>query len=459
MLITDDLNTWAGAWHAPSRGLTPELNALAKRSVVFANAFCASPLCNPSRTAVLSGMAPWNTGVYNNGHWWRPAMPELKTMPVLFREAGYTVAGAGKLFHHTAGFNPPDQWDEFVPFRWDDPWDRPAVNYPEIPETKAPDYVPLNGIEPLRHEFDWGVLPKPESEYGDSRSVAWTEAFLARKQEKPFFLALGLFRPHIPWFSPEQDFAVSRENRFLPQRLDSDLEDVPAIGHQFASAGRPDLQRVEKLRKWEEAVTAYRASIHFADRLFGRVLRALEKCGEAENTIIVFWSDNGYHLGEKERFHKSTLWERACRVPMMVALPGGKSGVCTAPVSLLDILPTLAELCDVHVPQATDGQSLLTLLDDPARDSERVVVTNFQPGNYAVSNGQFRYIRYRDGGEELYDLNADPNEWRNLAGNSGMRPMVRKLAAAIPPNEAQPVPGKDSYRFDPNAYTWKRKAE
>ncbi|MDZ7639630.1 MAG: sulfatase-like hydrolase/transferase, partial [Bryobacterales bacterium] len=399
-------------------------------------------------------------GVYDNSHWWRPAMPDVQTMPQYWRKNGYHVAGAGKVFHHTAGFNPLDQWDEYLPFNWDDPWDRPVANYPDVPPEKRPAFSPLNGMRPTKHEFDWGSLPKAESDYGDARSVSWAEAFLARKHQKPFFLSLGMFRPHLPWFSPKEDFDASLARPFFPQGDGSDLEDVPAEGKQLAAPGADDFARTRDAGKWEESVTAYRASIRFADRLLGRVLKALERSGQSENTVIVFWSDNGFHLGEKGRFHKSTLWERACHVPMTIAAPGVKPGVCKAPASLLDLYLTMTTLCGLNTPVGMDGESLLPFLQNPGRQAEKPALTNFGPGNYAVSDGRWRYIRYRGGGEELYDLREDPAEWRNLANDAGNRHRMGDMARWIPKSEARPVPGKDMYRFDPSNYSWelRRKA-
>ncbi|MBN8732928.1 MAG: sulfatase [Acidobacteria bacterium] len=454
MLVADDLNTWTGLQHEASRALTPSLNALARRGTVFRNAYCASPLCNPSRTAVLTGLAPWTSGIYENGHWWRPALPGVVTMPEFWRRNGYHAAGAGKVFHHTPGFNPPQVWDEFQTFRWDDPWDRPAATYIDVPPTPKPPGAPYNGMAPPRHEFDWGALPKAEAEYGDARSVAFAERFLAQPRTEPFFLAVGLFRPHLPWFTPKEYREAISGDRFLPEMVDGDLNDVPAAGKRFAATGAADFQRTRGMDQWPEAIRAYRASIRFADALYGRVLRALERSGQADNTVIVFWSDNGFHMGEKERFHKSTLWERACRVPLLIAAPGQKAATVDAPVSLLDVYPTLAALCGLRPPSGLDGRDLAPVLRSPRRATTQAVVTGFQPGNFAVNDGRWRYIRYQDGGEELYDLRSDPNEWTNLAGQPAMRAHMDRLARSIPAREAKPAPLKSAYRFDPVRYTW-----
>jgi arylsulfatase A-like enzyme len=407
---------------------------------------------------VLTGRAPWSSGIYDNAHWWRPALPGIVTMPEFWRRNGYVAAGAGKVFHHTPGFNPPEVWDEFQPFRWDDPWDRPAATYVDVPPTPRPPGIPVNGMAPLKHEFDWGALPKAESEYGDARSVAFAERFLSEPRTKPFFLAIGLFRPHLPWFTPAEYRQAIAEDRFQPELVEDDLRDVPAAGKRLAASGTTDFYRTRTAHRWADAVQAYRASIRFADALYGRVLRALERSGEAGNTIIVFWSDNGFHMGEKERFHKSTLWERACRVPLLIAAPGMKATAVDEPVSLLDLYPTLASLCGLAAPGGLDGTDLAPTLRSRRGAPGRVVVTGFQPGNYAATDGRWRYIRYQDGGEELYDLRGDPNEWTNLAGQTAARSQVERLARAMPVREAAPAPLKNTYRFDPATYTWRPNA-
>ncbi len=454
MLIADDLNTWTGLQHKESATLSPAVNRLGGRGVVFRNAYCASPLCNPSRTATLTGIAPWKSGVYDNAHWWKPAMPHAVTMPAHWRRHGYRAIGVGKVFHHTAGFNPPSEWDEFHRLQFDDPWDRPAANYPDVPATKPPPGIPLNALAPLKHEFDWGSLPKPEEEYGDARSAAWAQDFLSREQEQPYFLAVGLFRPHLPWYSPPEYFRETAGDAYLPVANSRDLDDLPAEARRLAAAGSPDYQRTRDARKWEEAVGAYRASIRYADALFGRILHALEAGPHAANTIVVLWSDNGFHLGEKERFHKSTLWERACRVPLVVAAPGIQPAVVDAPVSLLDLFPTLATLCGLPRPESLDGEDLGTLMRNPRRTNHRYVITNFRPGNYAVSDGDWRYLRYLDGGEELYHLRRDPREEVNLARNPRYRGRIRAMARHIPLQQMQPAPDKSTYRFDSASYTW-----
>lgn len=472
----DDMNDWAGCLDGYPGVSTPNLDRFAAESVLFTNAHCPSPLCNPSRTAILTGWAPDHSGVYTNQHWWRPAHPEIATLPMHMRANGYHVAGAGKVFHHTPGFNPPDQWQEYSPLVFDDPWDRAA--YPEVDDEAAPPHHPLNGITPFVHEFDWGVLDKPESAYGDQVAVQWATAFLKREHDKPFFLAVGTFRPHLPWYSPRRFFGrYPRERIRLPEIADSDLEHLPVPAQELAAHRREDFERVLDHGKWEEAVQAYLAAISFGDELFGDVLSALDSSRYAENTIVIFYSDNGFHVGEKRHWHKSTLWERGTHVPFVIRPPrtGASTGEASAgsegpapwsaavgssarvgrPVSLLDIYPTICDLCGIPQPgSGLDGRSLLPLLSDADRSWDHPAVSTFLPGNAAVRSEEWRYIRYHDGGEELYNRREDPLEEHNRAGERELGSIKRELAEFLPPESVPPVPSKGDYRFDPDTYTW-----
>ncbi|MBI3210981.1 MAG: sulfatase [Candidatus Solibacter usitatus] len=456
-ISVDDMNDWVGCLGGYPGVRTPNIDRMAARGALFSNAHCASPLCNPSRTALLTGMRPTTTGVYGNEQWWRPALPNAVTLPMHFRRNGYYAAGAGKVFHHVAGFNPPDQWDEFQLQVFDDPWYRRTEWYPWVKKIPNPPGHPFNGLQNFQGEFDWGVLDKPESEYGDFKAVQWASDFLKKKQEKPFFLAVGLWHPHIPMFAPKKYFDMYPDPR-LPEVPENDLDDVPPIGKRLAAARIEEHDRIFKEGKWRDAVRAYLASISFADALIGRLLAALETSAYANNTVIVLWSDNGWHLGEKQHWHKSTLWERATHVPLLMAGTGVKSpGVTrTQPVSLLDIYPTLVELCGLPRRAELEGESLAPLLANP-KAPHKPVVSTFEPGNHAVRDERWRYIRYRDGTEELYDRHADANEYRNIAGDARYDGVKASLARYLPAKSAPQVPVRADYDFDFATHTWRRK--
>jgi arylsulfatase A-like enzyme len=456
-LSVDDMNDWVGCLGTRPDVRTPNIDALARRGVLFTNAHCAAPLCNPSRTALLTGLRPSTTGVYNNEQYWRPALPNVVSLPGYFKRNGYHAAGVGKIFHHVAGFNDPREWDEFELQQFDDPWYRRAEWYPWVKKIPAPPGHPFNGLNNFQGEFDWGVLPNKEEEYGDMNTVRWAGQFLGRKHTKPFFLAVGLWHPHIPMFAPQKYFDLYPDPK-LPEIRDSDLSDVPPEGQRLAAFRRSEHERIVKEGKWKEAVRAYLASITFADAMVGQVLQSLERSPHAKNTIVVFWSDNGWHLGEKQHWHKSTLWERSTHIPLIVAGPGVRATgqARSQPVNLLDLYPTLVEMCGLPAKKDLEGTSLGNLLRDP-KAKRNPTVTTFGPDSHAVRSQRWRYIRYPDGSEELYDRVADPHEYTNLAAEEKHRAVKAELARWMPAKSAPPVPERDAYDFDYPTWSWKLK--
>ena len=460
-LSVDDMNDWVGCLGGYPGVSTPNIDKLATRGVLFADAHCAAPLCNPSRTALFTGLRPSTSGIYNNDQYWRPALPDVDTIPAYFKRHGYHVAGAGKILHHVAGFNPLDQWHEFQLQRFDDPWYRRADWYPWNERITAPKGHPYNGIKNFPGEFEWGVLEKPEDQYGDQKVVAFAEEFLGRKHSKPFFLAAGMWHPHIPMYSPQKYWDLYPDGKTrIPETRADDLDDIPAIGKKFAAFRREEFDQIVKEGKWKEFVHAYLAAISFADALVGRVLDLLDKSAYAKNTIIFFWSDNGWHLGEKMHVHKSTLWQRSTHVPLIIASPGTKSNGVTRkqPVNLLDLYPTLVEMCKLPPNPKLEGTSLVPLLQDPESKRDPTVST-YLPGNHAVVSERWRYIVYSDGGEELYNRQDDPNEFNNLAADPKLAEVKRDLARFAPKTSAPSRPQVTDYIFDFGANTYKLKNE
>ncbi len=460
-LAVDDMKDWVnclGGYEGTVH--TPHIDRLAKRGMLFINAHCASPKCAPSRAAIMTGLRPSTTGLYDNGHWWLPNLPSVVTIPAHFRNHGFRVVGAGKIFHHTAGNHPPNQWDDFfrLTFR-EDPWFRSVkLNYPWSKHEPYPKGFPFSGVKGLGHENDWGSLGIPDEEYDDALTTDYAVRFLKKKQDKPFFLACGLFRPHLPWYAPRKYFDLySLDDIVLPNVREDDLDDLPPVGLKFAKARRSDLETIKSTGKWKHAVRAYLASITCADARLGRVLDALDKSPHAKNTIIVLWSDHGWHLGEKQHWHKSTLWEEATRVPLVISAPGHQPGVCDRPVSLLGLYPTLNELAGLKTIEPHDGVSLTPLLRNPKTEWKRPAVIEFKRGNAAVRSEHYRYIRYGDCGEELYDHKTDPHEWNNLASSEEHQAIKQELAAWIAKEWAESAPTKGAFRFDPHAFTWTHK--
>ncbi len=415
-IAVDDLNDWIEPLAGHPQALTPQLAQFAEESMIFTRAYCAAPLCNPSRTSVLTGLRPSTTGVYGNGQNWRRAAPEAVVLPVHFRNHGYHTAGAGKIFHR--GKNDDNSFEEYLEQQPD-----------PIPEGR-----PLNGIAtPRNPHVDWGPVDVDDSEMGDAKAVDWGIEFLKQPHSKPFFLAVGIYRPHLPWYVPRKHFDLfPREQVKLPQVLANDLDDIPPIGLKLAHNGNHP--KIIRTNNWHRAVQSYLASIHFADAQIGRLLAALRESRFHENTIVVLWSDHGWHLGEKEHWRKKALWEEATRVVLMISTPGSpRAGErCERTVSLLDLYPTLCELCGLPVPQMLEGESLTAQLDNPRAVRETPAITTQGAGNHAVRSERYRYIRYADGGEELYDHQNDPLEWHNLAAQPQHAALKKSMAAWLP---------------------------
>jgi iduronate 2-sulfatase len=443
-ISVDDMNDWVGALgYEPAR--TPHIDRLAARGVLFTNAHAASPKCNPSRTAILSGLRPSTTGIYGNGEWWKPNLPDVVMLPRYFKDHGYHAAGGGKVFHHTPGFNPPESWDEYFDLVDDLKTDGFLVSY------RRPDHLT---------SFDWGPLDKFDLEMGDGATVLWAEEFLEREHERPFFLAVGLFQPHLPFYAPRSLYdAVEPADAPAPPLKFDDLDDVPEPGRKLAANRVEDLELILEHDDLDDIVRSYTACIRHADTLVGRLLDALNRSKYARDTIIVFWSDHGYHFGEKRHFAKDTLWERSSHVPLAIVAPGvtNQGEVCRRPVSLLDLYPTLIDLCGLPEKPELEGVSLRPLLEKPGRAWERPAVMTFLRGNHAVRSERFRYIRYANGDEELYDHNSDPEEWTNLASDPAYEEVIAELARWLPTRNVPQAFRKRAFIFDPLTYTWRRR--
>lgn len=465
-IAVDDLNDWVGFLGGyPGEAKTPNLDRLALRGTAFTNAHTASPVCCPSRVAVLSGQLPSTSGIYHNRHWWKPNLPDLVTIPAHFRNNGYTTVGAGKIFHHTAGNNPPECWDDFQRLEfYDDAFARPRRDlFPFVHDEKMPENFPFSGVELYSDEVDWAGLEKPEPEFDDARAAQYGIDFLGTHRDGPFFLACGFFRPHMPWYFPKKYLDLYPLNQIeVPPDLPEDLDDVPEAGKQLALRKYVDMKKTRDAGQWPTAIQHYLASISFMDAQLGKLLDALDASPHASNTVIVLWSDHGWHLGEKQHWHKRTLWEETTRVPLVVVVPeiGKPSQTCVQPASLLDLFPTLLELCDLpNIPgQTLDGISLVPWLIDPNKKRSRSAITVHEMQHIAVRNERYRYIKYNDGSEELYDLFTDPNEWDNQIGNPAFSPVRQHLSEELPTRMAPEAKSYTQFEFDPHRYIWTEKS-
>ena len=414
----DDLNDWVGCLGGHPQAKTPNLDRLAASGVLFTNAHCAAPACNPSRTAIFTGISPHRSGLYGNEQKMREVLPDAELMPKTFSRHGYWSAGSGKLLHY---FIDAQSWDAYHPPKeTENPF--PRTLYPETRPVSLPRGGPWQYVE-----TDWGGLDATDEEFGGDWLVSqWIGEQLRREHDRPFFLACGIYRPHEPWFVPQKYFdQFPLESIQLPPGYkEDDLDDLPPAGKR-AGPNRY-FAHIRAHGQWKHAIQGYLASIAFADAMLGRVLDALEAGPNADDTIVVLWSDHGWHLGEKQHWQKYTAWRACTRVPLVVRVPRGapglptgtRSSTSTRPVNLLSLFPTLLELCGLPPRASNDGQSLVPLLRDPAANWPHVSLTHLAlPGDFGLSAEGWRYVHYANGDEELYDTGHDPYEWTNLAGD------------------------------------------
>lgn len=465
--MVDDLNDWVGFLRGHPQTRTPHLDRLAARGVVFANASCASPLCAPSRAAVFSGREPYRTGAYGNSDDIQRVAPSLVLLPQHLKGQGYRTLGTGKLLHQAKpelfdeSFNPGQRWS---------PFENDATSYtPEELPSKATDnprhpvalsggrnYVlPLNRMpsdrapnHPGAESFDWGALDVTDEEMSDGQIARWAAEQLSKPSAEPFFLGVGFYRPHIPLWAPARYFKpFPVETVQLPPYLESDLDDLSSIGRRVATeAVTAGLHKsVIRHGQWKAAVAAYLACIHFVDAQVGKLLDALDGGPHADNTMIVFMGDHGWHLGEKNHWGKLTGWERSVRVPLAIAPAKRDAGrfsvgkTTTQPVTLTDLYPTLVDYAALPAPKSVlDGNSLVPLLRAPEIRTGRQIVTTVDAVHFSVRDERWRYLRYADGSEELYDLVADANEWKNLAALPQHAATKARLSSALP-KDPKPV--------------------
>ncbi len=443
----DDLNDWIEPLGGHPQARTPNLKRFAEESVNFTHAYCPSPACCPSRTAIMTGLAPYTSGVYSNYQDWREVIKNYKSIGKYFRENDYYSAGAGKIFHYH--MVDPSCWDKY--------WPSQTKNMPDeyLPQKHKPNYDPERNIyntvnmpefENMYKMFDWASLDIDDSLMGDYQSVEWVSKQLREEHNRPFFLACGIYRPHVPWYVPKKYFDMfPLETIRLPKVLQNDLDDVSERVRDIAHRAGNYHKHVLKAGQWKKAVRGYLASIAFADAMLGRLLNALENSKYSDNTVVVVWSDHGWQLGEKEHWRKFALWENVLRSVLMIRVPKGTIGLpegskngtpCNRIVSLQDIYPTLVSLCGLERRNDIDGNSLVPLLKNPKATWEIPAVTTYDFSEFSIRTERFRYSVYIDGSEELYDHTKDPEEWTNLATDTKYAKIKRQLRKHIPENPA-----------------------
>jgi choline-sulfatase len=433
LISIDDLNDWTGCLGGHPQAKTPHIDRLAKRGTLFANAHCQSPVCNPSRASLMTGRHPHSSGVYFLGPDLKkaPLLKDLDTLPERFAKHGYRTLAAGKLFH---------TGDK----RFFQEYGGSNGGFGPRPKKKL--------SQPHGHPiWDWGAFPDNDEDMPDHKIAQWAAGKLKeipKDEDKPFFMGVGFYRPHVPMYAPKKWFDLfPRHEIKLPVVKEHDRDDLSeyAIALTNENHVSPEHSWIKSAGQWEHAVQSYLASTAFVDHCLGLVLDALDASPHKDNTIVVLFSDHGFHLGEKQRWAKRTIWEDGDRVPLIVAAPGYKSGNKTnKPAQLLDIFPTLLELADLPRDNQQEGHSLVPLLMNSQAEWPHVSLSSFGKGNYAVRSEHFRYISYLDGSEEFYDHRDDSHEWNNQVGN---KKYVQEIAAHrkyLPVRSEDVLPGNST---------------
>ncbi len=462
----DDLCDWVGAM-GHTQAKTPNMDALAQGGVSFNNAHCPGVFCAPSRSAIFTGRYASTTGCYRTEIYFHNH-PELRPLQVSFAKAGYATYGAGKLFHHQAGYIDHRGWTEFflrnkAAMREGWPW----VSW--CKDTPLPDPFPNSIYNRVQHItggllLEWGAIPNErEKDMADTKRVNWACDILNQKHEKPFFLAVGLYAPHFPNYAPKKYFDLYDAKKIkAPPYKEDDLDDLPPlVKRRKINRRRQHHDRLVALDGVEQAIHGYLAAVSYADAKLGRVLKALEQSPYADNTVVVLWSDHGFHHGEKGDWGKHTLWERTSNVPFIWSGSGVASGKkIDATVSLIDMYPTFVEMCGLPSVEGLEGKSLAGMLRTPAKATDRdVYLPYLDPGGYAIINQKWRYIHYSDDTEELYDVQNDPHEWNNLAGDMKWAKVKQKLKASAPKSFAPAGISRNRLRLinEAESYRWELK--
>ena len=440
----DDMNDWISPLDGHPQAITPNMERLAERGLLFTNAHSPAVVCNASRTSMLTGLRPSTTGVYFNQNSWleNERATSVRTLPGYFMDSGYETVGSGKIFH--SGSNDPTAWNSYYP----------SLDH-ERPDEATPRRLPANGNDFGGTTFDWGPIIAEDAATGDGQLADWMAKHLNSVSGGPQFNAVGFRRPHQPWFVPYKYFDMHPiEAIKLPPIMENDLDDVPDAalrGNFVTEGGSVNGQTNQQLHQWvlendqwHAAVQGNLASISFVDAMLGRVLDGLDRSGRADNTILVVFGDHGFHVGEKSSYAKKTLWRESTRVALFIVAPGiAQPGTRTdVPVSLLDLYPTLTELAGLATPAHVEGTSLMPLLKDPDANWDRPVVTTNGFRNHSITGDRYHYIRWSDGSEELYDFAADPHEFTNLAGDPQFQGIKDELAKWFPVENAPDVRGR-----------------
>ncbi len=419
-IAVDDLNHWVGYTGRNPQVKTPNIDRLSKMGVSFTNAHCAAPACGPSRASLFSGMRPSSTGCYLNADQWRKYIPKGVCLNHTFKQAGYWTVAMGKTYHTSAGGGKTvyaDEWHEYPPLR------KPGSS--------------TGGASKYQGFHEPMPLDMQDEDLADWQTVDYCIEQMNAERGQPFFVACGLIKPHLPWAVPRKYYELyPRDQIQLPPHRADDLDDLPPAGVRMAGANG-DHAKFLKSGRWKDAIQSYQATIAYVDKNIGRLLDGLENSPARDNTIVVLWGDHGWHLGEKQHWRKFALWEEATRVPLIIAAPGVTKAntLCKRPVDLMSLYPTLCDLSGIDIPKHIEGKSIRQLLEQPDAKWDGVAVTTHGYKNHTVRDQRWRYIRYANGDEELYDHGADPYEFDNVADKLEHADVKARLASHLPTND------------------------
>jgi choline-sulfatase len=443
-IAIDDQNDWIGHMGGHPLAKTPHLDGLAARGTTFLNAHCQSPLCNPSRASLMFGLRPTTTGIYGLSPAPRDhaVVKQRVSLPQHFASHGYRTYGTGKIHHMGTSAGGKSAGKEFDVTA-------PLGGVGVRPPGKLIPATPM-GNNPL---VDWGVWPpdNDDTKKGDYQVASWiAEQIRDAPKDQPFFIAAGFFLPHVPCYATQRWFDLyPDDDSVLPRILENDRDDTPRFSwYLHWKLPEPRLRWIRENDQWRNLVRSYLASTSFVDSQIGRLVKTLEETGRDKDTIVVVWSDHGWHLGEKAITGKNTLWDRSTRVPLIFAGPGVTGGQkCTQPAELLDVYPTLVELAGLPARDGLEGLSLVPQLRAAGAIRERPAITSHNQGSHGVRSERWRYIRYADGSEELYDMKADPHEWHNLVGKPGHDSVIADHRKWLPRPDSPLAPGSASRVF------------
>lgn len=471
LIAIDDLNDWVGSFGGSPQTRTPNMDRFCERgAITFQNAYCPGPVCGPSRSAFLSGFMPNRTGVYGNTENMRrsPLVQTHATLPEYFAKHGYQTLNRGKLFHKHAT---PEVLDEgqwaFTDWSNTEGGGRGVdqshlfsrqKNIYDGKKDESANVDPAFARDNDGTEFSWGPTRGGKETMLDYKTAQWAAAEIGKPHAKPYFMAVGISKPHLPWYVPQEYFdRHPLDSIKIPEHRLDDLDDILTPGGKKKFSPSADFRWVNSREGlFKRAVQAYLAAASFADDCVGEVLDALEKSPDRDNTIVIIIGDHGWHLGEKLRFRKATLWQEATRLPFMMRAPGltKNRADCMRLVNLMDIYPTLIELCGLPEKPGIDGRSVAPLLRDPRQTWDHASVTINGRGNACARDERWYIIRYDDGTEEFYDMATDPMQWKNLSTSKDKDVLAAKarLAQSLPKEYAPAVyRDKKKKQIDKNA--------